>query len=211
MIEEEGPQLFDEDHGITSVHIISGDGGGKDLDNNNNAVEAEIVVMDESNDDNDAEGSGGGEEDKNEDTRVHVPIGEDVIAKMNCNDLKKELKLRNQKLGGRKPKMIARLREALDMKELVGPPPKQANSKKDGGHKEKSSGKEMNTGLAKVFAEGAYWQPLECETAVMEELASPTFSRHYAPIMDECDRDYISIINNFTEQFERQVFTGEYE
>lgn len=52
---------------------------------------------------------------------------------MTVNELKVELKKRNQKVGGEKAELQAQLREALDNKAQVGPPPKNSKQTNDKG------------------------------------------------------------------------------
>ena len=62
--------------------------------------------------------------------------------------------------------------------------------------------------LGEIFAEGAYWEPLQCSKVVVLEPENPTFHRPYAPTIKEGHRDHVPIKHNFTQTFERREFEG---
>jgi hypothetical protein len=171
VVEEEGPQIFDED------------ALPNDLPKPSEAVNAGPEVENES--------SGTG----------HVPIALPTLIAMGKKELIVELKKRGQAIGGKKGELLERLQKTLAAKVVVrklgaiGAIKKKANKK--------ATGDNLNG-----FAPGSHWVPLIPIAAPIQEPENPTFIKARAPTVPEEEADVVKLKHDFSEKFDRPLFTG---
>ena len=117
---------------------------------------------------------------------AHIPIHDDILSKMNVTILKEQLKIRGQKVTGKKSKLLERLKKALKDKVKV------RVSKKE----KQKGGKKIEGGL-KGFAPGARWEPLVADELSVEEPTNPSFGKTHAPTIDQKDAEHVPVKYNF--------------
>ena len=146
---DEGPQLYDEEE-LTTIDVDA-----VMNDDEQGGVDDELVQLADGSD-ADADGEGDSE-DIVEATVVpeHIPIEESVLNGMKVLDLKEQLKLRGQPVGGIKSVLLSRLKKALDEKIPVGGGKESTTTTKE---KDESNKKK---GLGGIFPDTAFWKPLK--------------------------------------------------
>jgi hypothetical protein len=183
-IDKEEQQLFNED---------DDDGVG---------FVAERAIDDERGVDTDA----GDTDDTDIADEIHVPIDSDTLNRMNLNQLKNELKLRQQSVSGPRLILKKRLIEALDRK--VPKYTVESLAKKKAAATEAKK-KNTTQGLSS-FSKNASWKELKPNEAVVEEPPNPRFEikRVHALTVPQEDAAYVPVKHDFDHTFDVPPFAG---
>ena len=134
----------------------------------------------------------------------HVPISDDTLAKFSREEIKEQLRIRRQKLGGNKQQMLDRLKKALEEKvAVVGAAPKSQPKKK------KAKGRSDGEKGMGAFPDTAYWRVLNPDSEPTQEPSNPTFNNPRAPTVVERDAKYVPVKYNFSSyKFQVPIFSA---